>query len=40
MNYRIKRRAFMASVGGALGLRAMLDNMTAIAQGQRRRPVS
>lgn len=31
--YKIARRSFLAGVGGALGLRVMLDNMVAVAQG-------
>lgn len=33
-SYRIARRSFLAAVGGAVGLRLMLDNMVAVAQGQ------
>lgn len=33
MSYRFKRRAFLASVGGALGLRTMLENLEASAAG-------
>lgn len=33
-SYRIARRSFLAGVGGALGLRMMLDNMVSAAQGQ------
>lgn len=33
MNYRIARRSFLAAVGGAVGLRIMLDNLVASAQG-------
>jgi hypothetical protein len=33
MNYKIARRSFLGAVGGALGLRVMLDNMVAVAQG-------
>lgn len=31
--YQMARRSFLTAVGGAVGLRIMLDNMTAIAQG-------
>jgi hypothetical protein len=33
ISYRLKRRAFLASVGGALGLETMLRNLEADAQG-------
>lgn len=32
-SYRLARRSFLAAVGGAVGLRVMLDNFEAMAQG-------
>jgi len=36
--FRISRRSFLAGVGGALGLRIMLDNLVAVAQGAKPPP--
>jgi hypothetical protein len=33
MNYRFKRRSFLAGIGGAFGIRILLDNLEAMAQG-------
>ena len=32
-SYRFARRSFLASIGGAFGLRIMLDDFEAMAQG-------
>lgn len=36
--FSISRRSFLAGVGGAIGLRMMLDNMVAVAQGAKSPP--
>jgi hypothetical protein len=38
MSYRIKRRAFLAGLGGAVGLRTVLGNLEASAQGMKSPP--
>jgi hypothetical protein len=37
-SYRLARRSFLGAVGGAIGLRVMLDNMVAVAQGAKPPP--
>jgi hypothetical protein len=38
MSYRFKRRSFMQGVGGALGLKIMLRNLEAGAEGAKSPP--
>ena len=38
ISYRFKRRAFIAGLGGGVGLKIMLRNMEAVAQGTTRSP--
>ena len=38
ISYRFKRRAFLAGIGGGVGLKVMLRNVEAVAQGATRSP--